>query len=433
VQVLASLEKSAAAHAIIAHTQHKDGAMNSDITKLAEQFDHTSPAQMNDPYELYSTFRERCPVGKSKAYGGFSFVTRYDSVKRVYETFTLYSSTQGTGIPQMPVVMFPEDLDPPQQTRFRRVLNPRFLPEAVEKFRPLITDEVHRLIDGFIAAGSADLARDLVRPTLPAVVLPMIGIPTADLRLMCDWIETMNRGRRDNMELVVETSGRIAQHIIALAARRRAEPPQDDILGSLLEMTIDGKKLTDQEIYQTVIIILFGGLDTTSSVMLEALLYLSRNPADRDRLRSGELAWEQAIEELLRFSSPVQGLKRTALADSEIDGTPICKGEKIMAMIGSANRDDTVFKDAAHCKLDRAENPHLAFGAGAHICLGRHLARLEVRILLQAVLERLPDYVVAEDFKPEYLVGETRGMKTLPVRFTPGVPRAHTEVASASN
>jgi cytochrome P450 len=407
--------------------------MDVDITKLAEQFDHTSPAQMNDPYGLYSLFRERCPVGKSKAFGGFSFATRYDSVKRIYETFSLFSSTQGTGIPRMPVVMFPEDLDPPQQTKFRRVLNPRFLPEVVEKFRPQITAVVHRLIDGFIAAGCADLARDLVRPTLPAVVLPMIGIPITDLRQMCDWIETMNRARGSNMELVLETGGRIAQHIIGLAAQRRAEPPQDDIIGVLLEMTLDGKNLTDQEIYQTVIIILFGGLDTTSSVMLEALVHLSRNPADRDRLRSGELAWDQAIEEFIRFSSPVQGLKRTALADTEIDGAPICKGEAIMALIGSANRDDTVFEDAARCKLDRAENPHLGFGAGAHICLGRHLARLEVRILLQAVLERLPDYVVAEDFKPEYVVGETRGMKALPVRFTPGAPRAHVVQAEAAS
>jgi cytochrome P450 len=157
--------------------------------------------------------------------------------------------------------------------------------------------------------------------------------------------------------------------------------------------------------------------------MLESLLFLARNPQEKQRLLSGERDWPTAIEEFIRYTSPIQGLRRTLTRDTELDGQALKVGDWMFALHGAANRDPAVFAEPDRCLLDRSPNPHLSFGAGAHICLGRNLARLEIEVLLRAVLTRLPDYDTVAGFEPAYLAGEARGMKSLPVRFTPGAPR----------
>jgi cytochrome P450 len=207
---------------------------------------------------------------------------------------------------------------------------------------------------------------------------------------------------------------------MGLIAKRRGEAPVDDVLGMLLESGVDGELFTDEQIFRQLLIILFGGLDTTSAVMLESLLFLGRNPQEKSKLADGQYKWATAIEEFVRFTSPIQGLRRTVTGDTELGGVCLHKGDWVFGLHGSANRDESIFKDASTVKLDRLPNPHVGFGTGAHICLGRNLARLEIEVLLKAVLERLSDFSVGADFSPEYLVGEARGMKALPVVFTPG-------------
>ena len=376
---------------------------------------------MNDPHTMYQAFREHCPVGRSQQHGGFYVASRYAEVKRVFEEYSTFSSSSGVGIPPHPYKMYPIDLDPPQQTKFRRILNKPFAAESVANTRPEIEAEIRALINGFIAKGEADLAVDLVRPLLPAIVLPMLGVPIEDRRQLSSWIEYLTRGRATDMAGVVKAGEDIGAYLMGLVARRRTQPRSDDVISVMLESRIDGAVPSDEDIFRTLMIILFGGLDTTSSVMLEALLYLSRNPEEKLRLKSGERAWGPAIEEFVRHTSPVQGLRRTLTKEAELNGQHLQAGDWMFALIGSANRDESVFAEANRCILDRSPNPHIGFSAGAHICLGRYLARLEIEILLSAVLERLPDYRVVDGFVPDYLVGEARGMKSLPVTFTPGV------------
>jgi cytochrome P450 len=390
-----------------------------EIRQMAAQFDHASEGQMRDPHPMYARFRAECPVGRSENYGGFYVASRYADVKRVFEEYATFSSSTGVGIPPHPYKMLPIDLDPPQQTKFRRILNKAFTVEAVAPKRAQIEAEVNTLIDAFIENGEADLARDLVRPLLPAIVLPMLGVPVEDRRQLTEWIEYLTRGRATDMEGVMKTGEMIGGYLMALVARRRNEPRADDVISLMLDAKIDDATPTDEEIFRTLLITLFGGLDTTSAVMLEALLYLSRHPDARRRLMSGEFEWIPAIEEFVRYTSPVQGLRRTVTRSAELAGQPLREGDWMFALIGSANRDETVFPDAQRCVLDRAPNPHIGFSTGAHICLGRYLARLEIEILLKAVLQRLPDYQVVSGFEPDYLVGEARGMKRLPVTFTP--------------
>lgn len=391
------------------------------IKELAAAFDHADPMQMNSPHAMYGSFREQCPVGRSRKHGGFYFAARYADAKRVFEEHATFSSSTGVGIPPHPYKMLPIDLDPPQQTKFRRILNRHFTIEAVAGKRAQIGAEVHALIDTFIEKGEADLASELVRPLLPAIVLPMIGVPLEDRRQLTEWIEYLTRGRATDMPGVMQTGEKIGGYLMGLAARRRGVARGEDVIGLMLQSKIDGETPTDEEIFRTLIIILFGGLDTTSSVMLEALLFLSRHPEERRRLMSDQLDWTRAVEEFVRHTSPVQGLRRTLAREAELGGQPLKQGDWMFALIGSANRDENVFPDGERCLLDRTPNPHIGFSTGAHVCLGRHLARLEIEVLLRAVLRRMPDYRVLDGFEPDYLVGEARGMKSLPVRFTPSV------------
>lgn len=394
-----------------------------EVKRLSEQFDHASEAQMRNPYPMYEAFRQQCPVGRSERYGGFNFVASYAGVKKVFEDYTNFSSRQGVGIPPHTVEMYPIDLDPPQQTKFRRILNPRFTVDSVALKSQQIEEKIHLLIDGFIERGSADLAAELVRPLLPAIVLPLLGVPGEDQPKVSNWIELLTRARANDPEKALKTSEEIGMYLIKLVAKRRAQPPLDDIIGLLLKSTVDGKALTDEDIFRVVLIILFGGLDTTSAVMLESLLFLSRNPEEKRKLTSGERTWATAVEEFVRFTSPIQGLRRTLAHDVELEGQALSKGTWVFGLHGAANRDPAVFSEPNKCLLDRSPNPHMGFGAGAHICLGRNLARLEIELLLKVVLQRLGDFQAPADFAPDYLAGEARGMKALPVSFTPGAMR----------
>jgi cytochrome P450 len=393
---------------------------DTEARRLCAHFDHASEVQMRDPHPMYDSFRKQCPVGRSEQHGGFYVASTYDTVKRVFEDYSHFSSTEGVGIPPHPYKMFPIDLDPPLQTRFRRVLNPRFTTEAVATQADKIEAEIHRLIDAFVERGSADLAAELVRPLLPAIVLPYLGVPTQDQPQVSAWIEYMTRGRANDLPGVAKAGESIGAFLMGLVMTRRGQPPVDDLLGGLLTAEVDGKPLSDEDIFRVILITLFGGLDTTSAVMLESLLFLARNPAEKQKLLKGERDWAVAIEEFVRYTSPIQGLRRTVARDTELDGQALKKGDWVFGLHGSANRDETHFPEGDKCLLDRAPNQHLGFGAGAHICLGRNLARLEIRILLQAVLQRIGDYSAEPGFEPDYLAGEARGMKALPVRFTPG-------------
>jgi len=388
--------------------------------RRAAGFDHNDPVQMQSPHEMYRAFRAECPVGKSENYGGFHFLARYETVRRFFEDYASFTSTDSVGLPGLPHRMPPIDTDPPLQTQYRRLLNQKFSPKAVREMRPDIEAKIHRLIDGFIERGEAEIASELVRPLLPSVVLPFLGIPGSAETKVREGIEAITRKRATDPAGVMEVAAELSMLLIGVVAERRQAPPKDDVIGLLLREPIGGAMLDDMQIHLTLLIILFGGLDTTSSAMLESLLHISRTPEAREHLRRPDCDWELAVEELVRWATPIQALRRTTTKDVEIEGVRIAKGTPVLGLHGSANRDESVFPEADRCILDRKPNPHIAFGQGVHLCIGRPIALLEIECLLKIVLGRLGDFVVASDFRPEYLVGEARGMKRLPIRFTPG-------------
>jgi len=390
-------------------------------------FDYYSQALMRDPYAMYDEFRTRCPVARSQHLGGYAFVTTYDGARRVYSEFQTFSSVNGPGLPRRPVKVYPLDLDPPEQNRFRRLLNGHFSVEAVERARPRVQEIVDGLIDQVIEAGACDLAVDIVRPTLPLTVVPMLGVPLEDVAKFSGWVEYQAKNRVADPQGAEAATRAAVDYLKGVVAERREQPPCDDVLSSLLAGDIAGRPLTDDEIAATLFIILVGGLDTTSIAALDALLHLARNPADARALAEGRIPWKPAIEEFLRFYTPVTGLGRTVAQNVTLEGVPLARGEFVLAMSSAANRDPARFTEPNRCLLDRDNNDHLTFGSGAHVCLGRHLARVEMEVLLQTILRRMPDFRPAEGFEPEYELWQVRSMKSLPVTFTPGARSTETQ------
>jgi cytochrome P450 len=210
--------------------------------------------------------------------------------------------------------------------------------------------------------------------------------------------------------------------VIETIAKRRAEP-KEDIISYLVQNEIDGEKLDDTELLGFIALILAGGLLTTTDAIGNALVQLERQPEDRQRLASDPVLMESAIEEFLRFEAPVMALARTATRDTQLAGQRIAKGEKVLLLWASANRDCSVFEDADQCILDRPHNRHMAFGVGIHRCLGSHLGRLEFRVALEEILRRMPDHHIdLEAVVMAPIVGVTYGRIRIPMTFTPGRP-----------
>lgn len=392
------------------------------VTTDARAFNFHKSEQMQDPFPFYAQARSACPVARSDQLGGFYYAPAYAETRRVFEDFRTFSSTDGTALPKQPMALFPEDLDPPIQTKYRKILNPRFTPDYVLRFRQRLQTLVDGYIDAFIERGEAELEDDLIRPTLAYTVLPMLGVPIADMEQVSTKVDYINRNRTLDPEGTQQRGGELAVYLINLVAGRRQETdPTDDIIQLLIGSAIDDVPLDDAQIFSVLMIILFGGLDTTSAALGEGFYHLARHPKDAEQLRSGAVPWSSAIEEFVRFTSPVQALRRTVRKEVELGGHTLQPGDFVMALSGAANRDPAQFDRPDEIVIDRVltEKDHVAFGAGAHICLGRHFARMAMEIMLRTVLTRLPDLTLPDGFVPEYAVGEARGMKKLPVLFAP--------------
>lgn len=401
--------------------------MQNNVDRAASGFNYHDEAQMQAPVPFYQEMQKKCPVAHSDQLGGFYFATSFKAAKKVYDDFRTFSSADGTALPKQPLPLYPVDMDPPHQTKLRRILNPLFLPEAMDGYRPQMQKVVDEFIDQFIEDGFVEIQEQFVRPTLSAVVLPFLGVPMADRDMLAVRLDYLTRHRADDPEGCARKGEEIGKYLLDLTARRRQSPPQDDILQVILDARVDGEPLTDIEILGILTLVLFGGLDTTSGTMGEAFLHLARNPRDRERLLSGEVPYKKAIEEFVRYASPVQGLRRTVTRDVEIEGCPLKAGDFIMAMNGGGNHDPEQFENPGQIIIDRdmdAPHGHLGFGAGAHICLGQHFARTLIECMIETVLTRMPDLRAPEDFQPVYAVGESRVMKTLPLHFTPGKRKA---------
>lgn len=399
--------------------------------------DHHSSELARDPWPTYADLRRRCPVAFSEAYDGFWVVTRYEDIRRIALDDETFSSADSIVIPpklsgQRSV---PIEVDPPMFQEYRKVLQPRFSPAAIDRLHGAIEAYVHRCIDTFIEDGECDLIHDLADPLPAMTTLHLLGLPVEDWPRYSEPMHATVFLRQDNPRRVEALDGlRWIREQVAGAIERRREEPGDDLIGSLVGSEVAGRPLEDQEILEMVLLVIQGGLDTTGSAISNALLHLDEHPEERARLneRREELL-PLAIEELLRYEAPQQALARTATRDVEVGGQQVRAGDKLLLVWASGNRDEEMFDDPDGVVLDRFPNRHMTFGLGAHRCLGSNLARRQIRLALEGVLDRLPDYrIERERVERAETIGVVYGYFAMPATFSPG-PRAGARTGASSS
>ncbi|MGE0386351.1 MAG: cytochrome P450 [Gammaproteobacteria bacterium] len=390
--------------------------------------DHNGPEFAADPHGLLRRMRERCPVAWSTAQGGYWAVTGYDALARIAQDDATFSSrrvddtnavviTGSRGAVQVPI-----ELDPPESTRYRAIVNPISSPRAVEKLKPRFAHWAAYFIDRIIERGEGDLVLDFASPVPAAVTIEWLGFPSQDWQRYAEPMHNITTFPPGSPEFAKAGADMawIYEQIVRFAHERRAEP-RDDVMTYFVQQRIDGRPLTDEEMVSIISLLIVGGVDTTTSLTGQTLLYLHRHPDLRRRLIEEPALLQSATEEFLRYFAPVTGLARRATADAEVGGQCIRKGERIWLSWAAANRDPTKFTEPDRFDPERFPNLHTTFGLGTHRCAGSTIARFEFQEMVRQVLARMPDYVVDESsvsFYPSQ--GVNTGVARLPVKFKPG-------------
>ena len=381
-----------------------------------------------DPYPTYAALRAKDPVHWSPVANAW-VLSRYKDVDAVLRDHRRFSNdARQRRIPQgfRSATVFPRRsmffLDPPDHTRLRGLLNKAFTPGAVAALTPHIQEIMETLLGQIADPTSFDVMQAIAQPLSVLVLARLLGVPAQDWGRLAAWSHRVARTLEPTTSAADEA--RAVQAAYALDAYFRdlidvrREQPQADLISALVAVEEVGDGLNQNELLMLLRLLLVAGHETTTDLIGNGLLALLRHPQQCRILREAPDLLESAVEELLRYDSPVQVDARAALEDLEIHGRPIKKGDGILLLLGSANHDADVFRHPARLDITRQEASHLSFGRGIHYCLGAPLARLEARIALAALLRRFADIRLATDCPPFKDNVALRGLKALPVVAT---------------
>ena len=372
-----------------------------------------------NPFPRYEAMRQSEPVFQDQETGVWH-VFRYDDVQRVLSEHATFSSRYGGDDPSGQ--LFAASLvntDPPRHRQLRSLVSQAFTPRSVEALAPRISDLTNELLDPVIAAGTTDLIDQLAYPLPVIVIAELMGIPAADRDRFKQWSDVIvSQTRPGADESGHATANReMAEYFMGMIEQRRRQPG-NDLISALLGAEIDGQKLSVMELLGFCSLLLVAGNETTTNLIGNAVLCFTEAPGTAERLIAEPELLPHAIEEVLRYRSPVQSMYRISAVDTTLRGRSIPAGSPIVAWIGSANRDGEQFPDPEVFDAGRSPNRHLAFGQGIHFCLGAPLARLEAKIALQAVLSRLPGLAVEPGATLERMESTiVYGVKKLPVTW----------------
>ena len=379
------------------------------------------------PLDHYAWMRENAPLYYDEV-GEIWGVTLHEDIMQVSKTPELFCSGRssrpepGTLIPSM------INMDDPDHKRRRNLVNSGFTPRRLEESRAKIRRITHRLIDDVCERGECEFVREIAAP-LPLIMIgDMLGMPEEDFETLLRWSEDMlaatSATASPELQQRAQQAGiEYATYALeAIAARR--QKPTDDLLSTLVHAEIDGHSLNEEALIHESLLILVGGDETTRHVITEGTLALMENPDQRQKLIDDPGRIPTAVEELLRWVSPIKNMNRTATADSELRGEKVREGDRLLLLYPSGNRDEHVYELPNELDVERSPNPHVAFGGyGTHHCLGASLARLELRIMFEELTRRLPDLELASDQPlPQRASNFITGIEAMPVRFTPSRP-----------
>ena len=379
-----------------------------------------------EPHDTWTWMRANAPVYYDEANDVWA-ITKYDDILRISKdpaTFSSHRSPRPHGDP-LPMMI---SMDDPDHVRRRKLVNRGFTPKRVRDKESEIRAICDAIIDRVCERGECDFVWDIAAPLPLLLIGDMLGFPRERYDDLLRWSDDMIRGTTatdDEARLLAMHAGiEFRAFQLEVIKDRRSRPPADDLVSILCHAEVDGERLDDESVVQESLLILIGGDETTRHVITGGMLALLAHPDEQAKLAAdvpGRI--EAAVEEMLRWVTPIKNMSRTATRDVEVRGQTLRAGDQLIMLYPSANRDEDVFPDPFRFDIERHPNNHLAFGFGTHFCLGSSLARLELRIMFERLLMRLPDLHLAVDERPPYRASNfISGPEEMPVRFTPTAP-----------
>ena len=399
------------------------------VSDWATDYDIFDPEYVSDPAPVWKDLRGRCPVAHTARHGGSWLPTRYEDLQAMVKMVPALSSRSVTVVPPPPELRDqlvseakqygsespPITSDPPEHKAFRRLILPFFSPHAVEAHIPYTRNLCNGLIDGFIAKGEADAASDYAQQITPRVIAHIIGIDPNRADDFVEWVRGLLELGQTQPELRIKYRAIIREFFAEMVAERRKNP-KDDAISRLIAAEIDGEKLSDYTVVGICVLLLVAGIDTTWSSISSSLWHFAGNPEDRARMYREPELLPSAVEELLRFYSPVT-MARKVTEPVRMGGAEMQPGDRVLLNFPAANRDPETFEQPDEVMLDRQRNRHIAFGVGIHRCAGSNLARMEMQVALRVWFDRLRDFELSDPSAVVWAGGQVRGPRVVPVRF----------------
>jgi cholest-4-en-3-one 26-monooxygenase len=383
----------------------------------------------SNPMEQYAWMRQYAPVYFDERNGVWG-IARYHDLKAVAKDPPTFSNAGGIRPDNGPMPMM-IDMDDPAHLRRRKLVNRGFTPRGVRELEPKIRQVCDDILDAVCERGECDLVREVAAPLPMVMIGDALGVAPGDREELLQWSDDMvsalsNSASVEAMTRAADAFAGYTSYAETVIADRRRRKPQDDLMSVLVHAEVDGDKLDDDELVQESLLILIGGDETTRHVISGGIEQLLRHPDQLAALRADPSLLDGAVEEMLRWVTPIKNMARTATRDVELQGQLIAKDQKLLLLYHSANRDDAAFDHPDVFDIERSPNDHLAFGFGTHFCLGASLARLEVKVMVERVLARLPDLEIVGP-APLRAANFISGFESMPVRFTP-TPQANADV-----
>ena len=383
------------------------------------RFELRDQSVAQDPGLYYRELREQCPVAHVDDYDGFWILSRYDDVLAAARNVGVFSSADGVTIPKLPIpAQICLEQDDPEHAKYRKPMQQWLSPARMAAMEDQIRAVVTRLIDGVIDRGEADLAAELCDP-IPAVVMAIVmGLPETDWPIFRERL-----GRCLGLSASEDETGaaiaafELVQYLADSLADRRANP-RNDLLTEIATLVVEGEPISEEQAVSMSFLMLGAGHETTAGALSGLIYYLARDADVQERLRADPTLHVGATEEALRLVAPLPGMGRTLLADATVGDVTIPAGERVMLLYGAANRDPDAFEDPEEFRPSRDNNRHLSFSNGIHRCVGAPLARLEMRVMLDELLKRLPPFRLAEPEAAEARYGTSRGYKRLVIAWS---------------
>jgi cholest-4-en-3-one 26-monooxygenase len=388
------------------------------------------------PHHVFKLLRAESPVhrhAEPNGGPGFWVVTKYHDLMNVSKNPGTFSSYKGgtnifdvepEQLSQTRMIML--NMDPPAHSKYRKLVSQGFVPRIVSRLEEHVREMTRHIVDSIAARGECDFVTEVAAELPLQVIAEFLGVPLADRHKVFEWSNRLIGF--DDPEFngnAKEEGTRAATEMYMYAnqlALERRDHPRDDLVSVLMRGEVDGERLSEMEFDSFFLLLAVAGNETTRNLISGGMLALIEHPEQRARLVADMSLLPTAVEEMLRWVSPVMHFRRTATRDTELRGQKIGEGEKVVIFYPSVNRDEEIFPDGDQFNVSRSPNEHLAFGIGEHFCIGSNLARLEIRLMFQELLTRLPDIELAgpvHRLRSNFI----NGIKRMPVRFTP--ERAH--------